>query len=158
MKKEKKQEFTLRITRANKSQMIVILYDMVLVYLEDSLEAFEKKDYKEYRWNIERAEDCLDELLNSLHMEYEIAGILRGLYFFYKRELTTAAIQERQEKILPVMQMIRELKESYEQIASQDTSAPIMQNTQEIYAGLTYGKDSLNVNLSDQGTNRGFCV
>jgi len=158
MKKEKKQEFTLRITRANKSQMIVILYDMVLVYLEDSLEAFEKKDYKEYRWNIERAEDCLDELLNSLHMEYEIAGILRGLYFFYKRELTTAAIQERQEKILPVMQMIRELKESYEQIASQDTSAPIMQNTQEVYAGLTYGKDSLNVNLSDQGTNRGFCV
>ena len=158
MKKEKKQEFTLRITRANKSQMIVILYDMVLVYLEDSLEAFEKKDYKEYRWNIERAEDCLDELLNSLHMEYEIAGILRGLYFFYKRELTTAAIQERQEKILPVMQMIRELKESYEQIASQDTSAPIMQNTQEVYACLTYGKDSLNVNLSDQGTNRGFCV
>ena len=158
MKKEKKQEFTLRITRANKSQMIVILYDMVLVYLEDSLEAFKKKDYKEYRWNIERAEDCLDELLNSLHMEYEIAGILRGLYFFYKRELTTAAIQERQEKILPVMQMIRELKESYEQIASQDTSAPIMQNTQEVYAGLTYGKDSLNVNLSDQGTNRGFCV
>lgn len=158
MKKEKKQEFTLRITRANKSQMIVILYDMVLVYLEDSLEAFEKKDYKEYRWNIERAEDCLDELLNSLHMEYEIAGILRGLYFFYKRELTTAAIQERQEKILPVIQMIRELKESYEQIASQDTSAPIMQNTQEVYAGLTYGKDSLNVNLSDQGTNRGFCV
>ena len=158
MKKEKKQDFTLRITRANKSQMIVILYDMVLVYLEDSLEAFEKKDYKEYRWNIERAEDCLDELLNSLHMEYEIAGILRGLYFFYKRELTTAAIQEKQEKILPVMQMIRELKESYEQIASQDTSAPIMQNTQEIYAGLTYGKDSLNVNLSDQGTNRGFCV
>ena len=158
MKKEKKQEFTLRITRANKSQMIVILYDMVLVYLEDSLEAFEKKDYKEYRWNIERAEDCLDELLNSLHMEYEIAGILRGLYFFYKRELTTAAIQEKQEKILPVMQMIRELKESYEQIVSQDTSAPIMQNTQEVYAGLTYGKDSLNVNLSDQGTNRGFCV
>ena len=158
MKKEKKQEFTLRITRANKSQMIVILYDMVLVYLEDSLEAFEKKDYKEYKWNIERAKDCLDELLNSLHMEYEIAGILRGLYFFYKRELTTAAIQEKQEKILPVMQMIRELKESYEQIASQDTSAPIMQNTQEVYAGLTYGKDSLNVNLSDQGTNRGFCV
>ena len=158
MKKEKKQEFTLRITRANKTQMIVIIYDMILVYLEDAMEAFEKKDYKEYRWNIERAEDCLDELLNSLHMEYEIAGILRGLYFFYKRELTTAAIQERQEKILPVMQMIRELKESYEQIASQDTSAPIMQNTQEVYAGLTYGKDSLNVNLSDQGTNRGFCV
>ena len=112
MKKEKKQEFTLRITRANKTQMIVILYDMVLVYLEDALEAFEQNDYKEYKWNIERGKDCIDELLNSLHMEYEIAGILRGLYFFYKRELTTAAVQMKQELISPVMHMLRELKES----------------------------------------------
>ena len=64
----------------------------------------------------------------------------------------------KQELISPVMHMLRELKESYEQIASQDTSAPVMENAQTIYAGLTYGKDSLNVSLSDQGTNRGFCV
>lgn len=158
MKKEKKQEFTLRITRANKTQLVVILYDMVLVYLEDALEAFENKDYKEYKWNIERAKDCIDELLNSLHMEYEIAGILKGLYFFYKRELTTAAVQNKQELVLPVMQMIQELKESYEQVSSQDTSAPIMKNAQTVYAGLTYGKTSLNVDLSDQGTDRGFRV
>lgn len=158
MKKEKKQEFTLRITRANKTQMVVILYDMVLVYLQDCLESFDKEDYKEYKWNIERAKDCIDELLNSLHMEYEIAGILKSLYFFYKRELTTAAVLQKKEMVLPVMQMIQELKESYEQVSSQDTSAPIMQNTQTVYAGLTYGKTSLNVDLSDQGTHRGFRV
>ena len=158
MKKEQKQEFTLRITRANKTQMIVILYDMVLVYLEDSLEAFEKEDYVTYKWNIERAKDCIDELIQSLHMEYELAGILKGLYFFYKRELASAGVQKDKEKVLPVIKMIQELKESYEQIAAQDTSAPIMENTQAVYAGLTYGKNSLNVNLSDQGTNRGFCV
>lgn len=158
MRKEKKQEFTLKITRANKTQLVVILYDMVLVYLEDSLEAFERKDYKEYKWNIERAKDCIDELLNSLHMEYEIAGILKGLYFFYKRELTTAAVQNKKELVLPVIQMIQELKESYEQVSAQDTSAPIMENTQTVYAGLTYGKNSLNIDLSDQGAERGFRV
>lgn len=158
MKKEQKQEFTLRITRANKTQMIVILYDMVLVYLEDSLEAFEKKDYVAYKWNIERAKDCIDELLNSLHMEYEIAGVLKGLYFFYKRELSSASVQKDKEKLLPVIKMIQELKEAYEQVATQDSSAPMMENTQKVYAGLTYGKGSLNVNLSDQGSNRGFCV
>ena len=158
MKKEKKQEFTLRIAQANKTQMVVILYDMVLVYLQDSLEAFDKKDYKEYKWNIERAKECIDELLNSLHMEYEIAGILKGLYFFYKRELTTAAVQQKKEKVLPVMQMLQELKESYEQVSAQDTSAPIMENAQAVYAGLTYGKTSLHVDLSDQGTHRGFRV
>ena len=158
MKKEKKQEFTLRIAQANKTQMVVILYDMVLVYLQDSLEAFDKKDYKEYKWNIDRAKECIDELMNSLHMEYEIAGILKGLYFFYKRELTTAAVQQKKEKVLPVMQMLQELKESYEQVSAQDTSAPIMENAQAVYAGLTYGKTSLYVDLSDQGTHRGFLV
>ena len=91
-------------------------------------------------------------------MEYEIAGILKGLYFFYKRELTTAAVQQKKEKVLPVMQMIQELKESYEQVSAQDTSAPIMENAQAVYAGLTYGKTSLHVDLSDQGTHRGFRV
>ena len=158
MKKEKKQEFTLRITKANKTQMIVILYDMVLEYLKDSLEYFEKEDFKEYKWNIERAKDCIDELLNSLNFDYELAGILRGLYFFYKRELTTAAVHNKKEMVLPVMEMIQELKESYEKISSEDTSAPVMENAQTIYTGLTYGKDSLNVSLSDQSTNRGFCV
>ena len=158
MKKEKKQEFTLRITRANKTQMVVILYDMVLTYLEDAIEAFEKNNPKEYKWNIERAKECIDELLNSLCVEYEIASVLRGLYYFYKRELTTAAVQRKKELIPPVMQMIGELKESYEKIAKQDTSAPLMENAQTVYAGLTYGKDSLNINLSDQGTSRGFCV
>ncbi len=158
MRKEKKQEFTLRITKANKTQMIVILYDMVLEYLKDSLECLEKEELKEFKWNIERAKDCIDELLNSLNFDYELAGILRGLYYFYKRELATAAIYQNKEKVLPVMEMIQELKESYEKISIEDTSAPIMENAQTIYTGLTYGKDSLNVNLSDQSTNRGFCV
>ena len=158
MKKEKKQEFTLRITKANKTQMIVILYDMVLEYLKDSLECYEKEEYKEFKWNIERGKDCIDELLNSLNFDYELAGILRGLYFFYKRELTTAAVHNKKEMILHVMEMIQELKESYEKISGEDTSAPVMENAQTIYAGLTYGKDRLNVSLSDQSTNRGFCV
>ena len=158
MKKEKKQEFILRITQANKSQLVVVLYDMTLAYLEDSAEEFDRGDYEKFRWNIERAKDCIDELLNSLHMEYEIAGVLKGLYYFYKRELTSAGVQREKEKMIPVMKMIQELKESFEKVSAQDTSAPIMENTQAVYAGLTYGKGSLNVNLADQGTNRGFCV
>ena len=56
------------------------------------------------------------------------------------------------------MDMIKELRESYEKISSQDTSAPIMENAQTVYAGLTYGKDSLNENLSAQSIHRGFRV
>ena len=39
MTQEKKQEYTRRITQANKTQMITILYEMVLDYFADSLDA-----------------------------------------------------------------------------------------------------------------------
>lgn len=158
MIKEKKQEFTLRITKANKSEMIVILYDMILQYLEDAVNHYQEGNVKEYKKDINHAKSCIDELLNSLNFQYDLAQVLRGLYYFYKRELSTAAIQEKQELLPPVIKMIQELRNSFEQIAKEDLSAPIMDNTQKVYAGLTYGKDSLNLNLSDQGSNRGFRV
>ena len=158
MKKEKIQEFTLRISKANKTGLVVILYDMTLTYLQDSLESYDENNMESFKWNIDRAKDCLDELINSLHMEYEPASTLKALYFFYKRELSTASIQQNKEKVYPIIKMLNELKESYEKIASQDTSSPVMENTQMVYAGLTYGKNSLNIDLSDQGIDRGFRI
>ena len=38
MTKEQKQEFTRRISQANKSGMIVILYDIFLAYIQDALD------------------------------------------------------------------------------------------------------------------------
>ena len=43
MTKELKQEYTLRITQANKTQLITILYEMLLVYVDDARTAYEKK-------------------------------------------------------------------------------------------------------------------
>ena len=42
MTREMKQEFTLRITQANKTQLITILYEMVLLYIDEAQEAREK--------------------------------------------------------------------------------------------------------------------
>ena len=39
MTKECKQQFTLRITQANPTQLVVILYEMVLCYLGEMEEA-----------------------------------------------------------------------------------------------------------------------
>ncbi|MBQ9990878.1 MAG: flagellar protein FliS [Lachnospiraceae bacterium] len=158
MTKEKKQEFTLRISQANKTGLIVILYDMTLAFLEEAGEAFDLGQMQNYKDGIKKAENCLDELVASLDLEYEIALTLHSLYYFYKRQLASARVQEKKELMEPVVKMIKELKQSYEQVASLDTSAPLMENAQTVYAGLTYGKGSLNVDLADQSTNRGFRI
>ena len=42
------------------------------------------------------------------------------------------------------------------EVAKQDTSEPLMHNTQQVYAGMTYGKEQLNENFQESDTSRGF--
>ena len=58
-----------------------------------------------------------------------------------------------------VREVMTKLKEAFEEVAKQDTSGPLMENTQQVYAGLTYGKGSLNeVLISGDEYNRGYRV
>ena len=54
--------------------------------------------------------------------------------------------------------VMRRLYHSFAEAAKQDTSAPIMSNTQQIYAGMTYGRNQLNENDMDYDRQRGFFV
>ena len=40
MTKEMKQIFTRRITQANRTQLVVVVYDMLLTYLDDAKKAY----------------------------------------------------------------------------------------------------------------------
>jgi len=42
MTKELKQEYTLRISRANKSELVVILYEMLIDYIDEAKENLDK--------------------------------------------------------------------------------------------------------------------
>ena len=143
MTKELKQQFTLRITQANKTQLIVILYEMLLSYLEEAQA-------------IRKARGCLKELMTSLHFEYEPAMNLLQLYLYANREMAMADIRNSMKELEHVRMIMTKLHAAYQQISSQDASEPVMANTQTVYAGLTYGKNDLTENLADQGSNRGF--
>ena len=63
MTKECKQQFTLRITQANATQLVVILYEMTLQYLADAEQAAEDAQFLEA---VRKTRGCINELLNSL--------------------------------------------------------------------------------------------
>lgn len=158
MTKESKQEFTLRITQANATQLVVILYEMTLCYLQDAKEAHKAGDRAEFREAIRKTRGCLNELMHSLHPEYELAGNLLQLYLFCIRRLAHGEVRNEAEPLAEIEGVIRKLHDAYEQIASQNEAGPVMTNSQTVYAGLTYGKNSLSQDLADQGTNRGLLV
>lgn len=158
MTKELKQEFTLRITHANKTQLITILYEMILLYLAEAKETLSAEDKTEYKNAIRKIRGCMDELITSLHMEYALAQNLLQLYLYINRELVQASMHYRQENLEHVETVIRKLHMAWSQIESQDMSDPIMGNTQIVYAGLTYGRNTLTENMSNLKENRGFSI
>ena len=159
MTKELKQEFTLRITQANKTQLITILYEMVLLYLQEAEDALDAEDKRGFKDAVRKIRDCMNELTMSLHLEYELARNLLQLYQYISRELVQASIHYERENLNHIKSIVKQLHKAYKQIESQDESGPIMGNTQTVYAGLTYGRNNtLTESINDPAGNRGFCV
>ena len=153
MTDQRKKEFSLRITQANKTELIVILYEMYLDYLGEAENAVQ--DRKAFREAIRKARNCLNELMNSLNFDYETAYHLFQLYLYVSREMTSADLCADAKPLKNCRMVIGELLTAYREVSRQDTSGPVMENTQTVYAGLTYGKGKLTESLAYQG-NRGL--
>lgn len=156
MKSELKQQFSMRITRANKTELVVILYEMFLTYVADAKEDLAKEDIKTFRLDIQRARGCLKELMGSLNFDYEPAPSLLSLYMYVSKLLVSADIHNEAEPLDEVAKIMQKLHDAYETIAKEDQSGPVMGNAQTVYAGLTYSKNDLTVNLDDGSGSRGF--
>ena len=150
-----KQDFTRRLSQCNKGEMIVIMYDIVFAYMEDAIEAHNVGDYEAYKVAIKKAQSSIDALIDGLNFKYEISKELHKLYVFSKNALAKAIYQNRTEGILDAKKVLEKPYASFCEAAKIDSSGPLMRNTQQVYAGITYGKTDLNENCIGN-YNRGF--
>jgi len=156
MTKEHKQEYTLRITQANKSEMIVIIYEMLLDYIEDARRALANDDIEEFHENIRRATGCVRELTSSINFELSTSSNLLSLFVYCTKELAKADVHHTAEELYHVELIMKKLHLAFKEIADKNPSEPVMGNSQTVYAGLTYGKESLIIHLNDN--NRGYKI
>lgn len=155
MTDELKKEFTLKITQANATELIVILYDMILVYIKEAGEFWDSDNKEEYARSLQKIRNCIGELMDSLDLQYEMARNMYSLYVFFLKELVKA--EKGISYVKGFQPMIESLRNAYNTVALENKTGPLMQNTQTVYAGLTYGKKDVNVNL-EQLSNRGFRI
>ncbi len=147
--------FTRRITNGNKSQIIVVLFDMVLVDLDDATEGLKNHEQEEYMEALRHANEVLEHLQNALDFKYDISKDLYSLYDYCKRSIAKSMYSGRDEGINEAREVIEPLAEAFREVAENDNSAPLMENAQKIAAGLTYGKTDVNEAV-DTNDNRGF--
>jgi len=157
MESSLKQEFTRRLSQCNHGEMIVIMYDIAFAYIEEAKQAHENNEYEAYKQAIRQAIATVDTLINALDFKYKISKELYKLYMFSKTSLSKSIYQNRLDGVLEAEKVLKRLYTSFCEAAKSDTSGPIMRNTEQIYAGITYGKNALKENYYDN-YNRGFLV
>lgn len=157
MTKDLIKTFQYRITQATASQLVVILYDMAEQYLED---ACESDDEVQMRDNIYMTGRVIDQLITGLDMQYEISANLFMIYNHMKRSLISASVSLDKEELKRISGLLKKLRASFYEVSRQDTSQPLMKNTQTVYSGLTYSRGGIGNETQTDGNmaNRGFRV
>lgn len=155
MKKEQKQEFTARIVHANRSQLIVILYEMAFAYMEDAESDYRKERWEDVKIDLDRIENIVRHLQSILDHKYDIAGELFRLYRFCLEQLALCRVKKNLEGMDNCRKVLKNLYAGMQGMAKEDTSGPLMHNSQKVVAGMTYGKTSMNeIYMDDE--KRGF--
>lgn len=149
--------YTTRITQANKSELVVIIYEIILEGLEQAKKDYEEKDINLFIQQLKKTQQFLNELIVTLDFRYKISSELLPLYLYVNKCILTAIVKRDSGLVDSAQSVMKKLYIAFKEVAKEDHSEAIMQNTQQVYAGLTYGKGTLNETLFDpNGHTRGF--
>lgn len=158
MVKDELNTYAVRISQATRTGLVVLTYELALAYIGDALSYFETGDTTNFRDCIRRSRECIGELISTLDMKYAQSAELLRLYLFINRELNKADIRNNITELGRIKGILEKLMAAFTEVAKKDSSEPLMQNTQQIYAGLTYSGSCLNETVGGESVSRGYSV
>ncbi len=103
---------------ASPVQLVVMLYDGAIRFMENGRFAMEGGDLHRQNDQIQRAQKIIFELMATLNMEKggEISRNLMSLYTFIIEQLLNANVEDRTEPIDQALKIVRELREGWVEI------------------------------------------
>lgn len=157
MTKDEISGYSYRIVQASKTELIVIMYEMAQNYINDALDEFENANIDGFRDDLKKAQRVINKLSGSLDLNYQISSELLNLYLYMNNVIVKSSIRKEVEELRTVSTMLQKLGAAFLKVSGEDKSGPLMKNTQQVYAGLTYSNGGLN-EYHDQTQKRGFTV
>jgi len=115
------QEFeSNEISTADQKQLIVMLYDGAIRFLNKAKDNMSFETYDIVNTNILKAQDILTELMLSLDVENggEIADNLFNIYSFLKKQLIEANVKKNNDNIISVISLMKDLRDAWENTKS----------------------------------------
>lgn len=160
MNQERIDHYSFRVTQANKTQLVVIMYDIILEELSAAREEYQHVELESFVATLKHAQKFVLELMHTLDCQYEIGLDLMSIYLYVNKCMIQAMIQRKPDALEGIDEVIIKLKTAFDDISRTDYSGPVMHSTEQVYAGLTYHRNHLSETYLDanhQG-KRGFTV
>ncbi|MBR1598301.1 MAG: flagellar protein FliS [Lachnospiraceae bacterium] len=151
MTSEEMNVYKMRITQAGVGELTVIMLEMEMQWIREALEAYEKGDMDTYISYVEKAQATQVELMNGLNLDNEVSKDVYSVYVFFNKQLINSKIKKAPQDLDRIVDMLAEYHESFKAIANTDDGKPVMDQSEKVYAGLTYGSGGL-VENSTGGT------
>ena len=137
------------VVNAPKGQLLCITYELFLEKVQQAIEA----KGEERNLIAKKAINIIQMLAGDLDFNYEISRDLFRIYVYVQGLLIQNKYTEKLEEAYRLME---KLYIGFKEAAKQEkNTAPSIQNAEVIYAGMTYGKGSLN-EVSLENRRRGF--
>ncbi|WP_317366845.1 flagellar protein FliS [uncultured Tyzzerella sp.] len=150
-----KQDYVAKIANASPLKLVIINFEIIFDYIEESKKNIDNE--KEFDFNILKARQFLSELRGSLDMQYEISSYLLTMYNYVDRQLAKFLFSKKIEDLKSGEDVLKTIMSGFEGIEENEKDkSSIMENTDTIYAGLTYGKDGRLQEFVDIKENKGF--
>lgn len=148
MTKEQINEFSMRINQSNKTQIVVITYEIIINYLDTAKKSIDNSDIDSFVFNVKKARQFLNQLSSALDFRYGISKELMSIYMFANECLVASEIKRKDVNLSSVIENLTKLRDAFEEVSKQDNSKPVMGSREVVYEGLTYGKNARGTVIS----------
>lgn len=142
MTKEEIKEYSMRISQSNKTQIVVITYEIIIKYLDSAQICLDNNNVTEFVFNVKKARQFVNQLSSALDFKYPISLELMNLYMYANDCLLKSELRREDVNLTVVINMMDKLKSAFEKVSELDTSGPSMGGNEMVYEGLTYGKNA----------------
>ncbi len=149
-------DFQNRIAQASQEDLLLINYEMLLTAVKEGSIAIEAGDKDQGQKALAQAGRLLRELSDTLDFRYDISKELLAIYIYVSKQLIKAAMHMDSSTLKEAENILNSLYRGWQEACrKQGSGKPMVANAQKVYAGLTYGKGTLNESV-DIDRARGF--
>ena len=143
MTEEQMDAYKMRIAQAGIAEMTTIMLEMEMQWIQDASAAYTEKKLEEFERCVDKAQSVQVELMNVMNMENPVAVDVYSVFVYINKQLIRAKIKRQPLEFERLVAMLEKYHAGFGELIKTDQGGPVMQLSEKVYAGLTYGAGGL---------------